>query len=61
MTIDVRGYTFEDIDFPADSTADQFFNESKFESYRRLGEFIVAELAMKDDQLNAFLAEIRAT
>jgi hypothetical protein len=40
MTIDVRGYTFEDEDFPADTTADQFFNESKFESYRRLGEFI---------------------
>jgi hypothetical protein len=27
-------------DFPQDSTADQWFNESQFESYRRLGQLI---------------------
>jgi hypothetical protein len=60
MTIDVRGYTFVDTAFPADSTADQFFNESKFESYRRLGEFI-GTLASKDVRLRTFLAEIQGS
>lgn len=33
MPVDVRGYAFQDSAFPADSTADQFFTESQFESY----------------------------
>jgi hypothetical protein len=49
MTIDVRGHAFEDEEFPADTTADQFFNESKFESYRKLGEFI-GDRAMKMEE-----------
>jgi hypothetical protein len=40
MPVDVRGYAFQDNAFPADSTADQYFTESQFESYCRLGEFI---------------------
>jgi hypothetical protein len=32
-------------DFPQDSTADQWFNESQFESYRRLGQ-LIAERAL---------------
>jgi hypothetical protein len=34
---DVRQYGFENGPFPQQSTADQFFDEAQFESYRRLG------------------------
>jgi hypothetical protein len=34
---DVRQYGFENMPFPQQSTADQFFDEAQFESYRRLG------------------------
>ncbi|MGH9568974.1 MAG: hypothetical protein ACRD4F_05015, partial [Candidatus Angelobacter sp.] len=35
---DVQSFAAEDQAFPHDSTADQFFNETRFESYRALGE-----------------------
>jgi hypothetical protein len=35
---DVRQYGLENTDFPQQSTADQWFDEAQFESYRRLGE-----------------------
>jgi hypothetical protein len=35
---DVRQYGLENADFPQQSTADQWFDEAQFESYRRLGE-----------------------
>ena len=35
---DVQAYAAEHEHFPHDSTAEQFFNESQFESYRALGE-----------------------
>jgi len=35
---DVRQYKLENRDFPQQSTADQWFDESQFESYRKLGE-----------------------
>ena len=35
---DVRQYALENAEFPQQSTADQWFGESQFESYRRLGE-----------------------
>jgi hypothetical protein len=41
---DVRNYVSEHRDFPHESTADQFFGESQFESYRVLGEHIAAEV-----------------
>jgi hypothetical protein len=34
---DVEEYRREHVEFPQQSTADQFFSESQFESYRRLG------------------------
>jgi hypothetical protein len=34
---DVEEYRREKIEFPQQSTVDQFFSESQFESYRRLG------------------------
>ena len=39
---DVRSYHDQHADFPHESTADQFFPESQFESYRRLGLHTVA-------------------
>lgn len=35
--IDIEHYKAEHSDFPHESTADQFFSESQFESYRKLG------------------------
>jgi hypothetical protein len=35
---DVRQYALENEDFPQTTTANQFFDEAQFESYRRLGE-----------------------
>lgn len=38
--LDVLNYAAENPPFPQQSTADQFFDESQFESYRKLGAFI---------------------
>jgi hypothetical protein len=35
---DVRQYRLENASFPQQSTVDQWFDESQFESYRKLGE-----------------------
>ena len=40
-TADVLDYAVKHKDFPHDTTADQWFDESQFESYRRLGQFVV--------------------
>ena len=37
---DLLGYQRKHPDFPDETTADQFFNEDQFESYRKLGEWI---------------------
>ncbi len=37
---DLLGYQRKNPDFPDETTADQFFNEDQFESYRKLGEWI---------------------
>ncbi|MGZ3944667.1 MAG: patatin-like phospholipase family protein [Mucilaginibacter sp.] len=36
-SVDVREYFIENKEFPQQSTGDQFFDESQFESYRKLG------------------------
>ncbi|HEY3516776.1 MAG TPA: hypothetical protein VGL98_06975, partial [Gammaproteobacteria bacterium] len=41
---DVMHYATEHAAFPHESTADQFFSESQFESYRRLGHFLAGEI-----------------
>jgi len=41
---DVMHYASEHAAFPHESTADQFFSESQFESYRRLGHFLAGEI-----------------
>ena len=38
--VDVQAYAKAHVDFPHDPTANQFFDENQFESYRRLGETI---------------------
>jgi hypothetical protein len=42
--LDVLNYKFMHEHFPHDTTADQWFTESQFESYRRLGGHIVDEI-----------------
>ncbi|MEZ5331939.1 MAG: hypothetical protein R2991_07760 [Thermoanaerobaculia bacterium] len=42
--LDVAEYHSEHPDFPHESTADQFFDEAQWESYRRLGEHIATRL-----------------
>jgi hypothetical protein len=42
---DVRQYAFANQEFPQQSTADQFFDEQQWESYRKLGELIGALLS----------------
>jgi len=41
--LDVRSYADEHPDFPHQSTGDQFFDESQFESYRALGLHVARE------------------
>ena len=43
MRADVFAYSAEHEKFPHESTADQFFGERQFESYRALGEQIVTQ------------------
>jgi hypothetical protein len=44
LPVDVRSYAATSETFPHESTADQFFSESQFESYRRLGYFFTSTL-----------------
>jgi len=39
VPLDVRAYAILHDEFPHESTADQFFTESQFESYRALGQY----------------------
>jgi len=41
--VDVLNYAAENAPFPQQTTTDQFFDESQFESYRRLGLYITRE------------------
>ncbi len=45
---DVRAYAHANAAFPNDSTADQWFTESQFESYRQLGSHIIETIAADD-------------
>lgn len=46
--MDVRAYAEANGEFPHQSTGDQWFSESQFESYRRLGEHLMDELFGKE-------------
>ncbi|MDP9190824.1 MAG: patatin-like phospholipase family protein [Acidobacteriota bacterium] len=41
---DVRNYANESASFPHETTADQFFSESQFESYRALGRHVIGRI-----------------
>lgn len=43
--LDICNYAREQPAFPHEPTRDQFFGESQFESYRHLGEYVIATLA----------------
>ena len=42
--LDIKAYKKLHEDFPNESTADQFFDEAQWESYRKLGEIIGLEV-----------------
>lgn len=44
---DVYNYAQVSASFPHESTTDQFFSESQFESYRALGEYVVDQLVQR--------------
>ncbi|MGC3997972.1 MAG: hypothetical protein QM767_10960 [Anaeromyxobacter sp.] len=58
---DVLAYARREVRFPHESTADQWFSESQFESYRALGEHLVATVIGEAplDGFEAFLARVR--
>jgi hypothetical protein len=60
--VDVRNYAMSHPDFPHETTANQWFGESQFESYRTLGVHTIATLAAGPDRgtLAAFLETVRA-
>ncbi|MGZ8833876.1 MAG: patatin-like phospholipase family protein, partial [Thermoanaerobaculia bacterium] len=47
---DVKNYEKESDGFPHESTADQFFTESQFESYRALGRHMVDQMVIDQDR-----------
>jgi hypothetical protein len=49
---DVLNYSKNSITFPHESTADQWFSESQFESYRRLGYFAIEQISGQKDGLS---------
>jgi hypothetical protein len=44
LPMDVNAYAMANLAFPHESTADQWYSESQFESYRRLGQFLTGQL-----------------
>jgi|GEM_PF-389856 len=53
---DVRNYRKTNDTFPHESTVDQFFSESQFESYRSLGRHTIGEIMRDEVGKPAFLA-----
>jgi hypothetical protein len=49
---DVLNYSKNSTTFPHESTADQWFSESQFESYRRLGYFAIEQISGQKDGLS---------
>lgn len=59
---DVAHYAAENPSFPHQSTADQWFNEAQFESYRRLGQHVIEEIfdfERKTASLDEFISHVR--
>ncbi|HEV7569913.1 MAG TPA: patatin-like phospholipase family protein [Thermoanaerobaculia bacterium] len=60
---DVMNYAKEFRDFPHESTADQWFSESQFESYRTLGRHVIDHVAPTPEfaTVASFVEEVDAT
>jgi hypothetical protein len=48
LPMDVNAYSIANAAFPHESTADQWYSESQFESYRRLGQFLTEGLGARE-------------
>ena len=59
MAMDVRAYRNANESFPHQSTANQFFTESQFESYRQLGLIEMAGLAPAAGSLEKLFADAK--
>ena len=57
---DVRAYAASNAAFPHDSTSNQFFTESQFESYRTLGSHVVSRVFGRNDGGSIAQLPIRA-
>jgi hypothetical protein len=61
---DVYNYCQQSKDFPHESTSDQFFSESQFESYRALGRHVIDVIcgndAKREEQTGASFASVSA-
>jgi len=59
QSVDIDNYHIENHEFPQQPTSDQFFDESQFEAYRRLGfetvERICHGAEKKEDGLGEFI------
>jgi len=60
MPMDVRAYSNSNPDFPHESTLEQFFEESQFESYRQLGLSETGTLAPGARTLGEFFRGVRS-
>lgn len=50
MPVELQAFKRSKSSFPHEATADQFFTESDFESYRRLGEFIAGQMVAEAER-----------
>ena len=55
--VDVIEYALKNKTFPHQTTADQFFNEEQFETYRKLGLHIAGQVLSDKDVIEAFKLE----
>ena len=63
LPVDLYNYSKANPAFPNDTTLDQWFNESQFESYRHLGRHLVEVMdqeAFRNEKLGAILEQIGA-
>ncbi len=58
--VDVHEYALKNKTFPHQTTADQFFDEEQFESYRKLGLHIAHEALSDNKVISAFQLEYKA-
>jgi hypothetical protein len=52
---DVYNYAQTNLSFPHESTADQFYSESQFESYRALGRFIIDQICAQEPSVRSMM------